>query len=126
MRCEPGGVGVGGHVDAGHRVRCPAVMVIKVVSIRTVVDLPAPFGPRKPNTSPGRTSRSTPRTASTSPPEPLYVFTSPTARTALGLVPPGWGWSVLVRSVLVIDSIPGGWMVGQGVTWRVGARRSPS
>src|SRR2546428_25371 len=30
-----------------------------------VVDLPAPFGPRKPNTSPVATSKSTPRTAST-------------------------------------------------------------
>src|SRR5438105_9952752 len=32
-----------------------------------VVDLPAPFGPRTPKISPGRTSRSIPRTASTGP-----------------------------------------------------------
>jgi hypothetical protein len=32
-----------------------------------VVDLPAPFGPRNPNVSPACTSKSTPRTASTSP-----------------------------------------------------------
>ena len=32
-----------------------------------VVDLPAPFGPRKPNVSPRATSKLTPRTASTSP-----------------------------------------------------------
>src|SRR5258708_6827577 len=32
-----------------------------------VVVLPAPLGPRKPNTSPGATSNSTPRTASISP-----------------------------------------------------------
>ena len=32
-----------------------------------VVVLPAPFGPRKPNTSPAATSKLTPRTASTSP-----------------------------------------------------------
>ena len=45
----------------------PEVMESSVVSMRTVVDLPAPFGPRKPNTSPAATSRSTPRTASTTP-----------------------------------------------------------
>ena len=32
-----------------------------------VVVLPAPFGPRNPNTSPGATEKETPRTASTSP-----------------------------------------------------------
>jgi len=48
-------------------VAVPLVIVSSVVSIRTVVDLPAPFGPRKPKTSPVRTARSTPRTASTSP-----------------------------------------------------------
>ena len=45
----------------------PEVIVSRVVSIRTVVDLPAPFGPRNPNTSPAGTERSTPRTASTVP-----------------------------------------------------------
>ena len=49
----------------------PDVIDMSVVSIRTVVDLPAPFGPRNPNTSPAATSRSTPRTASTVPPRPL-------------------------------------------------------
>ena len=44
----------------------PAVIVSSVVSIFTVVDLPAPLGPRNPNTSPDFTCRSTPRTASTS------------------------------------------------------------
>ena len=43
-----------------------------------VVDLPAPFGPRKPNVSPRATSRSIPRTASTVP----YRFTSPRTATA--------------------------------------------
>src|SRR5436309_1253280 len=33
----------------------------------TVVDLPAPFGPSRPNTSPGATSKSMPFTASTQP-----------------------------------------------------------
>ena len=42
-------------------------------TIRIVEDLPAPLGPRNPKDSPGRTSRSMPRTASTSPrcPEPV-------------------------------------------------------
>ena len=31
--------------------------------IRIVLVLPAPFGPRKPNALPGRTSKSTPSTA---------------------------------------------------------------
>ena len=45
----------------------PEVIESSVVSIRTVVDLPAPFGPRKPNTSPERTVKSIPRTASMPP-----------------------------------------------------------
>ena len=49
----------------------PDVIVIRVVSMRTVVDLPAPFGPRNPNTCPSSTCRSTPRTASTAPPRPV-------------------------------------------------------
>ena len=32
---------------------CPWVGLVKVVSIRIVVDLPAPLGPSKPNISPG-------------------------------------------------------------------------
>ena len=43
----------------------PEVGGSKVVNIRRVVDLPAPFGPRKATSSPGSTSMSTPRTAST-------------------------------------------------------------
>ncbi len=43
----------------------PAVGVSSVTSIRNVVVLPAPFGPRKPKTWPVSTRRSTPRTAST-------------------------------------------------------------
>jgi hypothetical protein len=38
-----------------------------VVNIFIVVDLPAPFGPRKPKISPDSTRRSTPREATTSP-----------------------------------------------------------
>src|SRR5919112_4065613 len=60
----------------------PSVIVSSVVSMRTVVDLPAPFGPRKPKISPGWTWRSTPRTASTSPSRPVNRLTSPSASTA--------------------------------------------
>ena len=40
---------------------------IIVQSMLMVVDLPAPFGPRNPKTSPCRTSKSTPATATKSP-----------------------------------------------------------
>src|SRR6266851_2149424 len=43
----------------------PPLGGISVASIRSVVVLPAPFGPRKPKISPRRTLRSTPTTAST-------------------------------------------------------------
>src|SRR5256886_16764133 len=46
-------------------VAVPAVGLSSVVSMRSVVVLPAPFGPRKPTISPSPTVRSTPRTAST-------------------------------------------------------------
>ena len=46
-------------------VAVPAVGSSSVVSIRRVVVLPAPFGPRKPTISPASTVRSTPRTACT-------------------------------------------------------------
>ena len=48
-------------------VASPAVGCSSVVSMRNVVDLPAPFGPRNPTSSPSATSMSTPRTASTGP-----------------------------------------------------------
>ena len=43
----------------------PEVGGSNVVSIRNVVDFPAPLGPRKATNSPGATSMSTPLTAST-------------------------------------------------------------
>src|SRR5215831_13551674 len=49
----------------------PPVGLIVVVSIPTVVDLPAPFGPSSPKTSPGSTVKLMSRTACTS---PGYVF----------------------------------------------------
>ena len=47
-------------------VAVPDVGLRRVVRMRRVVVLPAPFGPRKPTTSPSSTSRSTPSTATTS------------------------------------------------------------
>ena len=38
---------------------------VSVASVRTVVDLPAPFGPSRPNTSPSRTANETPSSACT-------------------------------------------------------------
>ena len=43
----------------------PEVGGSRVVSIRNVVDFPAPLGPRKATSSPAATSMSTPLTAST-------------------------------------------------------------
>ena len=60
------------------------MIVVNVVNIRTVVDLPAPLGPRNPKISPRRTSRSTPRTASTVASTPVNVLARATALIALG------------------------------------------
>ena len=70
-RAAPPGIGA----EHGHLAR-----VARAVSSRisTVVVLPAPFGPRSPNTSPGWTSKSIPRTAST----PSYAFRRPRTRIA--------------------------------------------
>ena len=56
----------------------PLVGARVVVSMPIVVDLPAPFGPSRPNTSPAPTRKSMPFTAST---PPWYVFLS--ARTSI-------------------------------------------
>ena len=45
----------------------PTVGVMKPASIRMVVDLPAPLGPRKPSTSPRGTSNDTLSTAVNAP-----------------------------------------------------------
>ena len=45
----------------------PPVGAMVVVSMPMVVDLPAPLGPSRPNTSPVSTSKSIPFTASTPP-----------------------------------------------------------
>src|SRR4051794_3300936 len=59
-----------------------------VVSTRTVVVLPAPFGPRTPSTVPAGTARSTPRRAWTEPKD----FCSPSTRIA------GWDVPELTRA----------------------------
>ena len=50
---RPGREWLAPHVEAGQRA-VPAVGATVVVSMPMVVDLPAPFGPSRPNTSPGR------------------------------------------------------------------------
>ena len=64
----------------------PAVGSIVVVSMPTVVDLPAPFGPSRPKTSPAATSKSMPLTAST---PPGYVLLSLVTSIAFTSLPSG-------------------------------------
>src|SRR5438094_7713969 len=59
-----------------------------------VVDLPAPLGPRKPNVSPGGTSKLMPRTASKSPKR----LPRPSTRIA--------GWSLSTTSSVWADVLP--------------------
>jgi len=84
-------------------VAVPAVGFNRVVSIRRVVVLPAPFGPRNETISPSATSRSTPLTACTStfsrPCRVWNVWTSP--RAVINGRPLVW---VLVGSSLVGSS----------------------
>src|SRR5829696_4605038 len=80
----------------------PSVGSIKAVRTRTVVVLPAPFGPRRPSTSPRATSRSTPRIAQSVPkrrPRPVarsitssdvVTRTSLTERATIVLVTRPW------------------------------------
>ena len=63
----PGADRVVDDVEAGDPSAVPPVGATVVVSIPIVVDFPAPFGPSKPNTSPGNTVKSMPATASTPP-----------------------------------------------------------
>ena len=57
-----------------------AVGMTRVVSMPTVVVLPAPFGPSSPKISPSRTVRSSPSTARTTAPRPPKTLVSPTVR----------------------------------------------
>src|SRR5207302_287822 len=72
---------------------CPLVGYYRPSSILTVVDLPEPFGPSKPKTSPRRTSKSTSSTAFAlgRPQKSLKIFVRP--RTAT-MVSAGWVWRV--------------------------------
>src|SRR5258708_9256287 len=60
----------------------PASAGIRVERIRTIVVLPAPFGPSSANTSPSRMERSTPSTTTFFP----YVLRKPETDTAVPVV----------------------------------------
>src|SRR2546429_8332421 len=72
---------------------CPFVGYSRPSSSLTVVDLPEPFGPSKPKTSPRRTSKSTLSTAFAlgRPQKSLKIFVRP--RTAT-MVSASWVWRV--------------------------------
>src|SRR5579884_457333 len=87
-------------------VAVPAVGFISVHSMLIVVVFPAPLGPRKPNTSPGATSKLTPRTASSSPKR----FTSPSTTIA--------GPPLRLASLTLVlgqDAVQGAAGLGQGL-----------
>src|SRR6185437_17026006 len=73
--------------------------------MRSVVVLPAPFGPRKPTISPARTLRSRARTASTVPRLVLNVLASPVT-WIISAMP---GESVIGRLLLLRAA---GWVCG--------------
>src|SRR5258706_254668 len=58
-----------------HTETLPALGGMKPVIMRMVVDLPAPLGPRNPNTSPLPTSKETPSTARFGPKDLLRFST---------------------------------------------------
>ena len=87
-----GAAALGDHADrAAHlrgsaRTSWPATVALpssaraSVVRMRTAVDLPAPFGPSRPNTVPSSTANDSPSSARTS---PGYSLTRPSASIAL-------------------------------------------
>src|SRR5690554_6949863 len=80
-------------------VAVPDVGGRKPVIIRIVVDLPAPFGPRKPSTSPLSTANDTPRTAWIGPKLRLRSFmVSIPSLLVVAPVPPGGGTEGFARS----------------------------
>ena len=85
-----------------------------------VVDLPAPLGPRKPNTSPVATSKLIPRTARTSP----NVLARSVTEMA-GVATDAWV-GVPSASVIAIAAVTlalvGGFVAGRAVCFRVGGR----
>ena len=72
----------------------PEVGLASVQSMLIVVVLPAPFGPRKPNTSPTATSKFTPRTARTS---SKFLTRSRTAIAGVGEAPLAWACGIWLR-----------------------------
>jgi hypothetical protein len=67
-------------------VALPPPMGSNVVSMRSVVVFPAPFGPRKPKISPRCTSMLTPRTASIGPPFEGKLFRSSVVKMTVSKV----------------------------------------
>src|ERR1700735_3858177 len=94
----------------------PELGLLSVHSMLIVVDLPAPLGPRKPNTSPIATSKLIPRTARTSP----NVLTRSVTEMA-GVATEAWV-GVSSASVVAIAAInlalAGGVFVGRRVCLR--------
>jgi hypothetical protein len=68
-------------------IAVPELGAISVPNIRTVVVLPAPFGPRNPNTSPLATLNETSDTAVRPPKSLVRWLTSMAADTARGACP---------------------------------------
>src|SRR5690606_33180871 len=65
-----------------------------------VVDLPAPFGPRKPSTSPRSTAKVTPSTAVNGPKRRTSASTSIIRSAAFSLMPNAPGYLVVLLSLL--------------------------
>src|SRR6266436_5259091 len=70
-----------------HTETVPALGGMKPVIMRMVVDLPAPFGPRNPSTSPLPTSKETPSTARFGPKDLLRFSTLITLTLQTGAQP---------------------------------------
>src|ERR1700730_8188591 len=88
----------------------PEVGSSSVVSMRMSVDLPAPFGPRRPNTSPSSTSKVIPLTA-VKPPNFLTMFWTSIASMAVRRVRLSWdgqqhrrGHTDCEDAVVVVDT----------------------
>ena len=76
----------------------PDVGMTRVVSMPTVVVLPAPLGPSSPKISPLCTARSRSPTARTSPPRPSNILVSATVRMTPSSSAPAWlGTSEVAR-----------------------------
>lgn len=89
------------------------------------VDFPAPEGPVTATNSPGRTDRSTPRTACTGTPSPWWVLVRPSARTmgSAGVAdPPGTPGAAAVVASSLIPAPPGSVPASRGrpagAAWR--------